>query len=718
MKNLKNMKKAFAISLLLCFIHSLANGQIDTSKPLYHIGVFGGINYNIQSAGFRSLPGIPNCCPKFESGSGVAPQFGLSLRYPLDEAASLVLKIGYNDYSGKLQKDEFIGNSELREATPPYETTDVVKAISNHSVDGNLAAISIEPLYSWNIFDKFNLNIGLNISYLLSPKFSQKEQLVSPNNVVFKDTEKRIRNEYINKDIPQANNLQFFGKTTVSYSLTFGKDMVLSPEFGFAYPFTKIFSDDWKVIPISIGLNLEYPVKPTIEKEEIEEIEYIRDTLVVADFNAKSTSIKLKSKDSKTQVKETDKAIIKTITISEKYEMIVPRTSKITGNLVIHGKDRQGNLQPNPTITIEEIEVSESFPLLPYIFFPEGSADLSKTSMLLLTPDEAKDFSTKYLPWETLNIYANLLNIIKERLDQNPTAKITINGNNSNTGIEANNIELSKARAMAIRDYLVSLGVNPERISMNIQNLPAKPSNPTTPDGIQENQRAEVASDNLIVLEPLQLSQIDKVANPPIIEIEPALFADLPIKNWNISITQDNKVIRQFSGTTPEKQTWMVETEPIPQFETPVIIKLTAIDEQGNQFEVEKSLKLTQKTIKKKREEIKNDTIYQRYSLIVFDFDKSELTEAHKNVLNRIRDNIKPNSQVSIYGYADRMGTPQYNKDLANRRIDEVVKYLKIKPENLRRYPIGSDELLYDNNTPQGRAYSRTVKIIIATPIK
>ena len=64
------------------------------------------------------------------------------------------------------------------------------------------------------------------------------------------------------------------------------------------------------------------------------------------------------------------------------------------------------------------------------------------------------------------------------------------------------------------------------------------------------------------------------------------------------------------------------------------------------------------------------------------------------------------------------MGTPQYNKDLANRRIEEVVKYLKVKPELLRRYPIGSDELLYDNNTPQGRSYSRTVRIIIATPVK
>ncbi len=718
MKSLMNMKKTIVILLVISFFQSISLSQVDTSKPLFHIGAFGGLNYNLHSAGFRSLPGIPNCCPKFESGDGIAPQIGLGLRYPFDEASSFVLKIGYNDYSGKLQKDEFIGNTELREATPPYETTDVVKAISNHYVEGSLVSISAEPIYAWTIMDNLNWNIGLNISYLLSPKFSQKEQLVSPNNVVFKDTEKRIRNEYANRDIPEANQLQLFGKTSFSYSFPFGEDMMLSPELGIAYPFTKIFSDEWKVIPISFTLNLEYPIRPSIEKEEIEQIEYKRDTIVVADFNAKSTSINLKSKDIQTKVNETERTIVKTTTITEKYEMIVPKTSQITGNLVINGKDRMGNLQPNPTITIEEIEVSESFPLLPYIFFPEGNSDLSKTPMVLLTPEEAKDFSTKYLPWETLIIYANLLNIIKERLEQNPTAKITINGNNSNTGIEADNIELSKARAVAVRDYLVRLGIDPNRITMNIQNLPAKPSNPTTPDGIQENQRAEIVTDNLNILEPLQLSQIDKVANPPIIEIEPALFADLPIKNWNITISQDNKVIRQFQGTTPEKQIWKVETEPIPQFETPVIIKLTALDEQGNKFEVEKSIQLTQKTIKKKREEIKNDTIYQRYSLIVFDFDKSELTEAHKNVLNRIRDNIKPNSQVSIYGYADRMGTPQYNKDLANRRIEEVVKYLKIKPESLRRYPIGSDELLYDNNTPQGRAYSRTVKIIIATPIK
>ena len=84
----------------------------------------------------------------------------------------------------------------------------------------------------------------------------------------------------------------------------------------------------------------------------------------------------------------------------------------------------------------------------------------------------------------------------------------------------------------------------------------------------------------------------------------------------------------------------------------------------------------------------------------------------------KIKNEIKFNSKVSIYGYADRKGTPEYNKDLANKRIEETVKYLQINPANVSKYPIGSDELIYDNNTPQGRSYSRTVRIIIATPVK
>ena len=40
----------------------------STSTERY--GVFGGYSINFHTADFRALPGVPNCCPKFENGTG------------------------------------------------------------------------------------------------------------------------------------------------------------------------------------------------------------------------------------------------------------------------------------------------------------------------------------------------------------------------------------------------------------------------------------------------------------------------------------------------------------------------------------------------------------------------------------------------------------------------------------------------------------------------
>jgi outer membrane protein OmpA-like peptidoglycan-associated protein len=338
---------------------------------------------------------------------------------------------------------------------------------------------------------------------------------------------------------------------------------------------------------------------------------------------------------------------------------------------------------------------------------------------LNLDLDGAYQFNYSNLPWETLGIYDNLLNIIKYRLDKNPNAKIKLTGTNNNTS-EQNNLALSKSRAEAVREYLVnSLKINSNRIDISHQNLPDKPSNPTIADGIQENQRVEISSKNFEILAPVELSQIERKANPPIVQLLPSLNSDLPINDWKIEIFQNGKIIREYQGTDlPGKKQWIVGEEPIPQFESPIQIKYYGRDSIGNKFSIDKELKIAQKTIKKKREEIQNDTIFQRYSLIVFDFDKSELTSNHRLILDQIRNKIKTNSIVSIYGYSDRTGTNEYNKELSNKRIDEIVRYLKPASSAINRYPIGSDEFLFDNNTPQGRSYSRTVKIIISTPIK
>ncbi len=86
--------------------------------------------------------------------------------------------------------------------------------------------------------------------------------------------------------------------------------------------------------------------------------------------------------------------------------------------------------------------------------------------------------------------------------------------------------------------------------------------------------------------------------------------------------------------------------------------------------------------------------------------------------MKTIKEHIKPNSKVTITGYTDRIGDAQYNRDLAQRRAFEVQNVLNVPAENLTIKGVGNDIKIYENDTPQGRNYSRTVQIIIETPIK
>jgi outer membrane protein OmpA-like peptidoglycan-associated protein len=715
------MKKYTIFVLLVIFaLISVKSQEIDTTNPYLYLGIYGGINDNIHKADFSELPGVPNCCPSFETGTGIGYNIGGLLRVPVDLNQSVSIRIGYMTLNGLLKEDEMIGNTEIRNTQPPYETSDIVKAYSEHSVNGYFGLLTFEPTYNWQFWDNFRISAGLLFGYLGSATFSQKEQLISPNNVVFKDTETRIRNQFDNVTLQDKNSFQFYGKVSFAYAFKFGKNMNLAPEIGYMLPFTNVYSSKWKVTPINLTLALEYPLTHSMTKDTIQRTEFIRDTTTLQRFGIDKEQINLLSKTSKVELTEEQNEYIAKTIITENYQRIIPKKANLQGDLKIVGVDNNGNLQENPTLVIEEIEVSESFPLLPYVFFKENSSDLSQTAMILKSNADNKEFVYKELPWETLDIYANLLNIIKYRLEKDKNATIKITGTNNNLNLEANNLELSKARAESLKNYLIeNLKIPANRIDVAYRNLPAQPSNPTIADGIQENQRDEISSNSFSVLAPVELSQIEKVANPPVVEITPNIKSDVPFKNGEISISQNGKVIRKFAvHNSNEVAKWVVAEEPIPQLETPIEIKFQGKDTLGNEIDLSKNINIAQKTIKKKREEIKNDTIFQRYSLIVFDFDKSELTANHKIILDDIKAKIRPNSIVSIYGYADRTGTSQYNKDLASRRIDEVVKYLKIKPENIRKYPIGSDELLYNNDTPQGRSYSRTVKIIVATPVK
>jgi len=102
--------------------------------------------------------------------------------------------------------------------------------------------------------------------------------------------------------------------------------------------------------------------------------------------------------------------------------------------------------------------------------------------------------------------------------------------------------------------------------------------------------------------------------------------------------------------------------------------------------------------------------------LILFDFDKAKIESINDKIIKLIKEKLKPNSELEIRAYTDRTGDENYNKKLSQLRAQETVKTLS-RPDALA-IGIGEDEVIYNNDLPEGRFYSRTVTITIRNKVE
>ena len=101
-----------------------------------------------------------------------------------------------------------------------------------------------------------------------------------------------------------------------------------------------------------------------------------------------------------------------------------------------------------------------------------------------------------------------------------------------------------------------------------------------------------------------------------------------------------------------------------------------------------------------------------------FDFDKSTIRKADDADLQKAIDFIKkyPGSKVSLVGYTDSIGTPQYNQKLSERRAAAVKNYLAAHGVDASRIEAsgrGENDPIADNKTDKGRFENRRVEITI-----
>jgi outer membrane protein OmpA-like peptidoglycan-associated protein len=377
-------------------------------------------------------------------------------------------------------------------------------------------------------------------------------------------------------------------------------------------------------------------------------------------------------------------------------------------------------------LILKEIILHESFPLLNYVFFDKESSHIPLKYKLFKSSDDTVGFSENDLFGPQLIQYYNILNIIGSRMKARPNVKITLVGCNDNLNRENGNIELSRARAKSIYDYLTFIwGINKNRIRITARNLPANPTSQAIVDGQSENRRVEIIVNEGSLLEPTYFAKNDLLCTPEKVNFSVNIVSDKPIKGWALNIMQGGKLFKQFTGNKSGMNTiswnWLNNDNLLVQTDKPVIYSgVVYTTDEDSAVSSSSEIPIKKVVVNSSGGGRVIDKMVEKLSLILYNFNAYTLSPANMEILRTIFPKITPDARVSVYGHTDDIGTDEANLSLSINRariVHDIIK--KNKSARSYRYEgLGKHSPLYNNLSPEGRFYNRTVQVIIEKDIK
>lgn len=639
-------------------LYSQTKGEPRFYLP-WNLGFFGNVNFDFWNEELQWYDAITNQRVGVQNPNFTFTGFGLGgvINYPITNNIFLTGRIGYNYSSGNINFYSF-----------------------NYS-DGTYSTIE-NALKLTASYIEFTPGITI---YNFIPKASDLYFLgaLEIGSFVTKSLE-NISNG-AKSDIPNVET-RIAGVLGLGYTFRLSPTILLSPELSFRIPFNDMskatdyitdgagnilayHTDKFSFSQLRIGASLTFAPAPEIHEE------YYKETM-----------------------------------------------PSIAGFKEVRTYDDKGKAIPVEVIRVEDTKYQELFPIVPYVFFEENSATPVPNTQILLTSAERGEFNINQLEMDALEINKRTLDIVGYRLKNNPKAELTITGTIDGNKKESQNKTLARQRAEFAKNYLVTTwGINQERINIRTTGLPSKPSTNTDPDGVVENRRAELSSSNPSILEPIVIEgENQRIAEPSIIEFVP--FAQVPdsIVSWEIDVYQGDNLLRRTSGSgQPKPLQWNIRPNELASKQIPIDYKLTVETIEGHRLNSNGNIPVEYFSSTRKKTEDLPDRTISKFSLVLFDFDKSDVSATDQEIIKKyIVPAIKYNSTVKIYGYTDRIGDDEYNLNLATRRAEAVksiiLKYSK--DAKVETYGVGERTLLFDNDLPTGRHLSRTVQVLVITP--
>jgi len=187
-----------------------------------------------------------------------------------------------------------------------------------------------------------------------------------------------------------------------------------------------------------------------------------------------------------------------------------------------------------------------------------------------------------------------------------------------------------------------------------------------------------------------------------------------------LDMGQQSEILKQFNGRgpVPDSIDWNLagDASHIPHAAEPLYYTLVAKGMAGDSILAVDSLGVEQTTLRQKRIERVADKEIDKYTLLLFNFGSTNLDEANRRRIEYIKQQLTPGTTIDITGHTDRTAEAAPNLKISELRAQTAAELLgKTASQNVEG--LGKSVLLYNNDLPEGRFYSRTVDITLEKPI-
>jgi outer membrane protein OmpA-like peptidoglycan-associated protein len=563
-----------------------------------------------------------------------------------------------------------------REVVDVIEDNFIVQGEIQHTIATPLTEFGVESFLGYR-FGNVTIRQGLGFATRSFGQLRAKEELVAPSGAVFTDTRTTERNVRSGA-LPQSVGTTLYGISAIGLDIALTKTQRwrFTPEVSLAYGFSSLTSaTQWSMIVPSIGFRISYefgsaPDAPPTPR-----------TVPVPNITPTPPAVASKTDP--------------------------PAAGSVKEDAIKHDVVVRANVRGR--LRIEEIEEERFLPILPYMFFDASSATIPSR---YVTRDTAQSSA---ITLSAVAFHHRVLPILAQRLRQYPTADITLVGTTSADEADST-VALARARSVA-STLTEAFGISAKRIKMRARRLPGNASvaaGSEAPLADEENRRVEIISTNEDVLAPYRIADTVATMTPPKIIIDASSTGDLPIRNWSVRVN-DVRIDSSSKAFASPIEYAPDDAGAQALMRDGNLRVLLASTHQGERVADTLSVVVDAISLTDKRRERRNDSIVERYELVVFPFRRADLSAEHRRILKFVRNRIGTTARVTVEGCTDVIGSTDENMRISLDRARAVAAEL---PGAVTVIGRGEPEVTVPQQLPEERMLERVVRITAVVPVR